>query len=56
MIEPKDDISISIEFRSCHRHRLVGIVGEDSERAGGIEADSTNRGRLDIIVVKSALN
>ena len=51
MVQPEDYIMIvAAEFRSCHRDGFVGVVGEDGQRAGGIEANAANRRGIDVIL------
>lgn len=50
VVKPQDDISIVAivcEIGTGDREGLVGIVSEDSKRAGGIEANSLDAGGVD---------
>lgn len=38
MVEPEDYVVIIVEARGGDRYRLICIVGEDGQGAGGIES------------------
>lgn len=50
VVEPQNDVAvvtIVCEVRSGNGKRLVGVVSEYSQRAGGIEANALDAGRID---------
>jgi hypothetical protein len=50
VVEPQNDVAVVTvvcEVRSGNRERLVGVVSEDGQRAGGIEANTLDAGRID---------
>ena len=57
MVEPKHDIVvIGLKVRPGHGDRLVGVVGEDGKRAGRIEAYATDGARVNLVLLKRALD
>ena len=60
VIEPEDDIAVIailiVEFGAGDRDRLVGVIGEDCERASSVEANAANRRLVDVVLVQSALD
>ena len=50
MVEPKNDVPVVAivgKVRPCDRQRLIGIMGENSEGAGGVKANALDLGRVD---------
>lgn len=56
VIQPQDHVAVRIEVRARYRDRLVGIVGENRQGAGGIKPDTSDGVRVDIVLANSALN
>jgi hypothetical protein len=57
VVKPQDDIVIIVvEVGSSDGDGFVSIVGKNCKRAGGIEADSTNRGRINPILAEHSLD
>lgn len=56
VIEPQDHVAVRIEVRTRYRDRLVGVIGENRQGAGGIKPDTSNRVRVNIVLADSALN
>lgn len=49
MVEPQDDVAVVAivgEVRSGNGQRLVSVVSKDSKRAGGVEANALDAGRV----------
>ena len=55
VIKPEDDVVVVVEFRACHRDRFIGVMGEDGERACGVEAYSPDCGRVNAVLAQNAL-
>ena len=47
---------IIVKFWSSHGDGLVGVVGENGEGAGGIEANAADRGRVNVLLVQDTLD
>lgn len=56
VIQPQDHVAVRIEVWARYRDRLVGIIGENRQGAGGIKPDTSDRVRVDIVLANSALN
>lgn len=56
MVEPENDIAIVVEIRSRHRDGFVGIVREDSKRAGSVKGHATDGAGIDVVLVQNTLN
>ena len=56
VIQPQDHVAVRIEVRARYRDRLVGIIGENRQGAGGIKPDTSDRVRVDIVLANNALN
>ena len=56
MVEPKNDIAIVVEMRSCHRDGLVRIVREDGKRAGSVKSHTTDRAGVDVVLGQNTVN
>lgn len=56
VIEPEDDVSVIVEFWARHRDWFVGIMREDGKRAGSIEGQTPDRRRVNVVLVKDALD
>lgn len=50
MVKPQNDVpvvAVICKVRPCDGQRLIGIVGENSEGAGGVKANALDLGRVD---------
>ena len=50
MVEPQNDVPVVAiigKVGPCNRQRLIGIMGENSEGAGGVKANALDLGRVD---------
>lgn len=56
VIQPQDHVTVRVEVRARYRDRLVGIIGENRQGAGGVKPDTSNRVRVDIVLANSPLN
>ena len=56
VIQPEDDIAVIVIFGRGDRDRLVSIGGEDSERACGIEGNSSNGIGVNVVLVQDAVD
>ena len=60
MIQPQDNVPIFTipvaEVRAGHRLRLVGILGEDSQGAGGIKGNASNGCGIDVVLVHGGVD
>ncbi len=56
VVEPEDDVMIIVEFRTGDGDGLVGVVGEDGERAGGIKGEAPNRIGINAVLVEDTLD
>lgn len=56
VIQPQDHVAVRIEIGARYRDRLVGIIGENRQGAGGIKPDTSDCVRVDIVLVNSTLN
>ena len=56
MIQPKDDVPVIVEFRTCNRDWLIGVMGKNGERASGIEADTADCCGIDVVLCQSLLD
>lgn len=43
VIQPKNDIVVIVEARACDRHRFIGVMREDRQRACGIKRKTSDR-------------
>jgi hypothetical protein len=53
VVEPQDHIAVVgglVKGRSCDRDGLVGVVCEDGQRAGCVEADAADRVWVDVVL------
>lgn len=55
MIEPEDDVVVIIKLGAGDRNRFVGVVGEYGERTCCVEAHSSNRDRIDVVLAQNTL-
>lgn len=56
VIQPQDHVAVRVEVRARYRNRLVSIIGENRQGAGGVKPDTSDRVRVDIVLANSALN
>ena len=49
-------VVLGVEGRGGDGDGLVRVVGKDGERAGGVEADATDGGRVDLAFGHGAVN
>ena len=58
VVKPQDDvaiISVVLEVRAGNCHGLIGVVGEDCQRASGIKANSSDSGRINVVLVQHSV-
>lgn len=60
VVEPEDDIAVVavcvIELWACDRDGLVGVLAEDCEGAGGIEANAADGVWVDVVLGQGTLD
>lgn len=59
VVKPENDVAvvaIILEVWTSNRYRLVGIVREDSKRAGGVETHTTDGIRVNVVLAEDSLN
>jgi len=60
VIEPQDDVAVVtisvVKLWSGDGDWLVGIIGEDCERASSIESNTSNSGLVDVVLLHGTLN
>ena len=60
VVEPQDNVTVVtigiVKLWSGDGNWLVGVVGEDCERAGGVESDTTNGGLVNVVLLHGTLD
>lgn len=56
MIEPQNDIAVTVEIRAGNRDRLVCILGEDGQGASSIKSDTLDRMGIDVVLAERSLD
>lgn len=56
MVEPENDVTVVIEFRTSDGNRFVGIMRENSKGAGGIEGQTADSGGVNVMLVQNAVD
>lgn len=60
MVEPEYHIAIItifvVEVGTSHAHGLVCVTGEDGEGAGSIEANSSDRRPVNVVLIEGLTN
>lgn len=56
VVQPEHNVPIIVEFGTGHGDGLIGVVGEDSQGAGSVECQTSDSGRVDVVLVEDPLD
>lgn len=56
VVKPEDDVVVIVEAWRGDRYRLICVVGEDGQGAGGIESETFDGVGIYVMLIQNALN
>jgi len=56
VVQPEDDVAVRVEGGRGDGDGLVGVAGEDGQRAGRVEADAADVRGVDVVLAEGALH